>query len=78
MTTRKAPPRNGASDGNTPAPVRTEARPQSGVILASASVSLIFNQPGVYRYYIQDRPEERATTAVDRTPARPNRVVARP
>jgi plastocyanin len=38
---------------------------QRGVVGPKASVSLAFNQPGVYRYYLQDKPDEQARIVVE-------------
>jgi hypothetical protein len=42
------------------------AAQESGAVPAESSVSLEFNQPGVYRYYMQDRPDESARLIVER------------
>jgi len=41
-----------------------QAQRRSGVLPSNAGVSLAFNQPGVYRYYLQDKPDEQARIAV--------------
>jgi hypothetical protein len=39
-------------------------RQESGAVPAASSVSLAFNQPGIYRYYMQDKPAEIARLIV--------------
>jgi len=41
-----------------------QAKRQSGAIPSNAGVSLAFNQAGVYRYYLQNKPEEQARLVV--------------